>query len=140
MNSARSAEKFLNRNKIYQSQMANVSFDVAYKLFWDIQNRFQSRVNNLRFSDGSRQKLVHSFGNILKYCFFNGEKCSSRNFIWLWDPIYGNCYVFNSGFNACGHAINYQESLLPGSHFGLQLLVYVGYNDKFKIFNNGFNS
>jgi hypothetical protein len=124
MNSARSAEEFLNRNKIYQSQMANVSFDVAYKLFWDIQNRFQSRVNNLRFSDGSRQKLVHSFDNILKYCFFNGEKC----------------YVFNLGFNASGHAINNQESLLPGSYFGLQLLVYVGYYDKFKIFNNGFNS
>jgi len=83
-----------------------------------------------------RRKLFHSFEDVLVLCSFNGQPCSPSDFIWKWNPLYGNCYVFNSGFNASGSRVSYKESVLPGALSGLQLVAYVGYNEKLIAFNS----
>jgi hypothetical protein len=123
-----------------KNQISKLAYNDAFSLFWKVINLFQTRINSATFSNIERQKLVHSFDDVLLLCLFNGQPCTINDFIWKWDPLYGNCYSFNTGFNSSGSRINYKESLLPGAVFGLQLTVYVGYNDKLNLFNNGYFS
>ena len=123
-----------------QSQMANVSMTDPNGIFWQVYNLFMVRINSAMFSDANRQKLVHSFDEVLVYCLFNSQSCSSSDFIWRWHPVFGNCYVFNSGFNASGSPQEYKKTSLPGAILGLQLLVYVGFNEKLNAFNTGYLS
>ena len=123
-----------------QSQMNDLSYSEANDLFWGVWNIFLALISSGTFSDASRQKLAHSLDDVLQTCMFNGQHCSGTDFKWQWDPFYGNCYVFNSGYNASGVSVDYRESLLPGLNFGLSLVLYVGYTDKLNIFNAGFNS
>jgi len=121
------------------NQMRNISFQDSSNMFLNVYGTFQARINSATFSDANRLKLVHSFDKVLIKCYFMGTPCSSSDFIWQWDSKYGNCYVFNSGMNATsGASMRYKESTLPGIDFGLQLVVYVGYNDKLNPVNSGF--
>jgi hypothetical protein len=90
------------------------------------------------FSDASRKMLVHPFEDILLSCKFNDKPCSANDFAWRWNPMYGNCYTFNSGYNSSGGKMSYYESVLPGTVFGLKLNLYVGYPDVLNGFNIGF--
>ena len=94
-------------------------------------------INLDTFSDTYRKMLVHPLEKILWNCEFNGQPCSASDFSWIWDPVYGNCYSFNSGFNSSGSTMSYKESLLPGAQFGLKLDIYVGYIDYLNSFNVG---
>jgi hypothetical protein len=124
-----------------QNQMRNISFDDISNFAWNIYSIYQTKINSATFSDANRRKLVHSFEDVMVKCVFMGTPCSSSDFIWQWDSKYGNCYVFNSGFNATsGASMRYKESTLPGIDYGLQLVVYVGYYEKLNPFNTGFYS
>ena len=120
-----------------QSQMTNISYYEMQSL-GTLFYAYLYSINLKSFSDASRKNLSHSLEDVLFECQFNNEPCSASDFSWRWDPIYGNCYSFNSGFNASGSPISYKQSLLPGAIFGLQLNVYVGYYDKLNVFNTGF--
>ena len=48
--------------------------------------------------------------------------------MWTFSRYYGNCFVFNSGFNASGHRVPTKSSLLSGYAYGLQLQMYIGFN------------
>jgi hypothetical protein len=119
-----------------QSQMSNLSYSDLQSLN-KIYQIFNLLINLDSFSDASRKLLGHPLEDILWYCKFNGQFCSPSDFTWRWDPLYGNCYSFNSGYNSSGAKKSYQQSLLPGAVFGLKLDVYVGYYDKLKAFNVG---
>jgi hypothetical protein len=120
-----------------QTQMSHLTWKNASEIFWSVLTAFQVRVNSVAFSDVERRKLVHSFEDVLIQCTFNGQSCSTNDFIWKWNPIYGNCYVFNSGFNSSGSRKSFKESVLPGALSGLQLVAYAGYNEKLIPFNLG---
>jgi hypothetical protein len=115
-----------------QSQMSNLSFDQMQLLFAAFQY-YNIKINLNSFTSASRQKLAHSLDKILINCQFNGQNCSASDFVWRWDPKFGNCYSFNLGFNSSA----FKESLLSGSIFGLKLNVYVGCYDKLTAFNTG---
>jgi len=123
-----------------KSQINTLPYTDAFNILWNMSNLFLTRINSASFSNVERQKLGHSLQDVLVNCQYNGETCSANDFIWKWDPLYGNCYVFNSGYNMSGAKVNYKESTLTGTVFGLQLNVYVGYNEKLIPFNNGYFS
>jgi hypothetical protein len=134
-------EMYPDVNIFNQSQIGQISFwNEAGPKFWDVYSAFLARINSASFSDVERQKLSHSFNDFLIYCYFNGRQCDEIHFIWKWDPRYGNCYSFNSGVYPSGESASYKQSSLPGIDLGLQLLLYVGYNDKLNVFNCGYNS
>jgi hypothetical protein len=120
-----------------QTQMSQLAWTNSSDIFWSVLTAFQGRINSQTFSDVERRKLVHSFEDVLIQCTFNGQSCSTNDFIWKWNPIYGNCYVFNSGFNSSGSRKSFKESVLPGALSGLQLVAYAGYNEKLIHFNLG---
>ena len=56
-------------------------------------------------------------------CYFNNEICNASDFTWKFDPLYGNCYEFNSNANAAKY------SMIPGWINGLMLELYVNFNE-----------
>ena len=102
---------------------------------WTTLYTFYNKVNNL--PDESKKKLVHSLDDILITCNFNYEQCTSADFVWKFDPVFGNCYSFNSGFNSTGGSVELKKSVIPGALFGLWLQVYVGYNEILSLINVG---
>ncbi|XP_053328279.1 amiloride-sensitive sodium channel subunit beta [Spea bombifrons] len=52
-------------------------------------------------------------------CLFGGQACSYRNFTHIYDPDYGNCYIFNWGQE--GEELMVSAS--PGADFGLRLVL-----------------
>ena len=94
-----------------------------------------SEMTSSNFTDENRKKLGHSLDDILYKCTFNNQPCTAEDFIWKFDRFYGNCFVFNSGYNESGKT-EIKKSLISGSLYGLQLQFYVGFNDQLSIFNS----
>ena len=107
-------------------------------LLWTTNSIYYNKI--IRLTDDSKKKLVHAFDDILPYCYFGNQPCTSADFRWRYDHIYGNCYEFNSGFNSSGSAVDFKECTISGAGFGLSILVYVGYNENLNVFNQGWMS
>jgi hypothetical protein len=63
-------------------------------------------------------------------------ECTHEDFSWKFDRYYGNCYTFNSGFNASGHVNDFKKSYVGGSMYGLQIQFYVGFHEELNIINS----
>jgi hypothetical protein len=123
-----------------QSQMSEFNYTQRSDYFWKLWNIFLGRINSRTFSDLDRIKLGHPLFDILFECFFNGQPCTSSDFNWQWNPVFGNCYTFNSGSNSNGSAVDFKMSSLSDVKLGFQLIIYVGYNEKLNRFNAGWNT
>ena len=106
------------------SQMATL--DVYNKLYLVeiIYLNLNGIVFGKSFGDENRKKLGHTLDDILIYCNFNQQNCTSADFVWQFDANFGNCFVFNSGFNSTGHRVPLKQSTVAGSLYGLQLKYY----------------
>jgi len=101
-----------------------------------VYNAAISKMLSKKFTDEERNKLGHSMDDILYSCTFNDQPCSSKDFVWKFDRFYGNCFVFNSGFNQSGHKMDLKQSVLAGSKNGLQLDFYIGFHENLTLFNS----
>ena len=106
--------KFLNAN-----QFSNIAFGT---------------INLMKDSD--KQKLGHSLKDSLLSCTFNYKNCISDDFSWEFDPNYGNCYSFNSGFNSTGQHTELKQSNIAGNGYGLSLEIYTNYYENLSYFNS----
>ena len=87
---------------------------------------------NFNLNDSEREKLAHKFEHVLLDCSFNSEKCSAADFLREYDVSLGNCFTYNSGFNASGHRVSLKYSTRAGSPYGLRLTMYVNVYEKLK--------
>jgi hypothetical protein len=93
------------------------------KFAFDLSKKNITNGNSL--SNEEKKKLSHDFNNILIECTFNQKKCDSSVFSWSYDPLYGNCYTFNSGFNSNETKIDLSASTISDPTYGLQLTLYI---------------
>ena len=100
--------------------------EYAYNLL--TQNSYHDEVNKL--SDDEKKRLAHNFIDILLECEFNNNPCFSTDFTWSFDPFYGNCYTFNTGFDSNGNTAELKKSYIAGYKFGLRLILYVNHYEK----------
>jgi hypothetical protein len=117
-------------SKLYytdKSEVINVVYNAAI-----------SKMLSKTLTDTERKQLGHSLDDILYDCTFNNQPCSSEDFIWKFDRFYGNCFVFNSGYNQSGQRVDLKQSLLAGSTYGLSLSFYVGFHENLTLFNSVF--
>ena len=115
-----------------QNQLSNLSWSDQQQLLLNTFDAFNNKIKSL--PDESKKKLVHSFDDILITCYFGFQPCTSADFVWRYDPVYGNCYSFNS------NSSDLKETVIPGAGYGLQLAVYVGYHENLNVFNFGWLS
>ena len=104
-------------------------------------NRFYFEVKSLirdkKITNETLQKLSHSLDDILFGCSFNFKNCSSKDFIWIFNRHYGNCYVYNSGFDSQGNKVDsLANTSFSGSAYGLYLEIYVKSYEKLSLFNS----
>ncbi|XP_008058132.1 amiloride-sensitive sodium channel subunit beta isoform X2 [Carlito syrichta] len=79
------------------------------------------------FAQVPQQKLVemgYPAERLILACLFGDEPCSYRNFTSIFDPHYGNCYIFNWGMTEKA-----LPSANPGTEFGLKLILDIGQGD-----------
>jgi hypothetical protein len=93
-----------------------------------IQTGNESNINN--FSNEEKKRLVRDLNEILLECRFNLKNCTSNDFIWSYDPVYGNCFTFNSGFDSNGNKVELKKSTLSGYYYGIRLTLYANVYEK----------
>jgi hypothetical protein len=81
---------------------------------------------NPEFGDENRKKLGYSIDEILIRCNFQERRCTADDFIWHYDFNYGNCFIFNSGYNKTGHKVPIRKVQKPGRFSGLYLQLFIG--------------
>ena len=124
-----------NMFDINQEKLLNAS--ELEKTFRSILDISIARINSKNFSDSDRKKLGHNIEDILFKCHFNLIECKASDFIWEFDRLRGNCYVFNSGFNSNRELL---KSNIAGSFYGLRVSFYVHANEKLIPFNTLYNT
>ena len=108
--------------------MNNTDYENKIEYITTIYNAAIAKMLSKDFSERKQQQLGHPINDILFRCQFNNQECLSDDFVWKFDRYYGNCFVWNSGFNSSGQRVNLKKSLLAGSTYGLQLQFYIGFN------------
>ena len=82
--------------------------------------------NDTTLSDASKRRLGFEIDYMLLTCFYNDKRCTSKDFIWRWDYKYGNCFTFNSGFDASGKNVPILKMSEPGSDRSFKLELFLG--------------
>ena len=82
------------------------------------------------FSTEEKKRISRDLDEILLECTFNLKSCNSSDFVWSYDPINGNCFTFNSGFDSNGNKVVLKDSMLSGFYYGLRLTLYVNIYEK----------
>ena len=125
-----------NVNFFDPNQMKYLTTQQIGQLWRMIYGTATALIFNANFDDESKKQLTHNFEDILIACQFNYQPCSAKDFVWSFDPYYGNCHSFNTGFNSSGERVALKESSVSGWLFGLQLELYVNFNQNLSIFND----
>ena len=107
----------------------NYSFDIVQKYSnyssLNTYKRFFLMNELLTINDSFKKSLTYSLKESLISCLLNLNPCSSSDFVWTFDPIYGNCYSFNTGLNSSGHSVDIQSISKPGNINGLKLELFM---------------
>ena len=127
---------FPNINLFNESQMRNVSSKDKFNMITTFYSVATAKIFEKNFTDENKKRLGHSLDDIMFSCVFNNVECTSDDFVWKFDRYYGNCYVFNSGFNKSGERVPLKKSYISGSLYGLQIQFYIGYNEKLNFINS----
>ncbi len=101
---------FCNANR-YTTEYAYNFLGENYEHYYDLKNLTLEEM----------KKLGHSLKETLFFCSFKNIPCALTDFVWSFDPQYGNCYTFNSGFYSNGTKTDLKGSTLSGLGNGLYL-------------------
>ncbi len=118
------------------TQMKLIDKDTKRVLYGNISLVFAALIQAENFTNEQKKLLSHSFKDTIIECQFNYKVCSDSDFKWVFDPNYGNCYVYNSGMTSSGDHVDLKESSVTGRLFGLHIKFYVNYNEDLKEFNS----
>jgi hypothetical protein len=125
-----------NESIFNDSYMATLNTDEKYAQATALYTMATSEVFGRNFSDEEKKRLGHDWNDVVFKCVFNNMECTAKDFAWKFDRYYGNCYVFNSGLNSSGDAVELKGSFVGGSMYGLQVQFYVGFNHELNIINS----
>lgn len=98
-------------------------------------NLSMSGVDIQFLTNEEKKKLGRDLENCLVSCQFNLLVCDPSDFVWSFDPWFGNCFTFNSGFDSNGNQTNLKQSTIAGYKFGLQVSFYVNIYEELLDFN-----
>jgi hypothetical protein len=108
-------------------QMLN--FNSSFKT--DLMEKVITKANGIiknDFTDYQRKQLGLDINDILMSCKFDANLCSPRDFKWVYDSYYGNCYEFNWD--------NIKSSSVSGAINGLRLRLFVDFHENLTLINS----
>jgi hypothetical protein len=115
-------------------QMSQLTYKEKYGLIGKLKLMAVYKMNGL--NETEKRKLAHPLEEILFSCSFNFLHCEANDFTWVFDPWYGNCWIYNSGFNRTGQKVPFISSSLPGLTYGFQMSVYVNFYKNLTLINS----
>jgi hypothetical protein len=124
----------LTNNTFDTSFPENLSSFERLKQAYITQVKAFTLANNSKYFE--KKSLGQDLNDSLLSCAFNLYECTSDDFSWYYDAIYGNCYSFNSGFNSTGQRRDDSVSYLAGSWHGLQVDFFVRSYENISLFNS----
>lgn len=83
------------------------------------------------YNDTTKRSFSYNMNETLIDCRFNAKKCNSDEFDWYFDPLYGNCYRYNSKNPL-------KKIIQPGNRFGLRLELFAGDSNRIPAFIKNF--
>ena len=110
-----SESNFLNMSRI--NETLNGDRTLANQYFARLRAGLFGQIQNM--PDEKKKKFSHDLNDTLLSCLFSYQPCNSDDFEWKWDSNYGNCFVFNSGFNSSGQKVELRKSSIGGNIYGL---------------------
>jgi len=136
LNLLKQIDKNVNKGNNFfdDSNAKNLSGKIssAFNLYYDA----KAYVTKNYFTETQRKHLGHDPNALIQHCRFGTSSCTANDFFWYFDGIFGNCYVFNSGFNSSGDRIELKKTGLPGKLGALSLYFYVGFHENLTSFNS----
>jgi hypothetical protein len=120
-----------------QETMNRLDFISRYKLITETYYHAILKMNDLKETE--KRKLTHSLKETMpiSQCSFNARECSVDDFVWHFDPLFGNCWIFNSGFNeTTGDQVPLVSNSIPGESYGLQIKFYVNFYQNLTSYTN----
>jgi len=131
------AYEFLSQSNLFNMSEINKTLNgdrtVAIQYFARLRSALFGQIQN--FSTEQKRSLSHDLNDTLLSCLFSYESCNSNDFQWEWDNNYGNCFIFNTGYNSWGEKIDIKKSNIEGSIYGLQVEFYVNYFENLTFFD-----
>ena len=109
------------RNAINFSDLVEVYYEFLYE------------ANDHIFGDEKKKSLGPSIDDMLIYCVFNNDYCSSRDFSWFYMLFYGNCFRFNSGKDYNGKNVKLHRVYREGLWSGLSMELILNENEQFDV-------
>jgi len=114
-----------NLNKLQTNNSLSIAKKYANTPYPNIFTNF-FLMNELSSSNDSFQKSLHyPLNESLISCTINTMSCSSADFVWNFNPIYGNCYSFNTGFKNSGDSVDLIQISKAGNVNGLKLELFI---------------
>jgi hypothetical protein len=131
---------FPNVNIFDLNEMNNASFSDIDSYATQIYTQAKVLVRSSNFTNDQRKSLGKDlFDLIYNFKFSACQSCQSLKeyFTWYFDVNYGNCYMFNSGYDSAGKKLSLLTSTeMPGSEGSLSFDFYVGYHENLTLFNS----
>ncbi|XP_063790723.1 amiloride-sensitive sodium channel subunit beta [Pseudophryne corroboree] len=103
-------------NNMTECEYRNFTSGIQAILEWYLL-QFSSIFSKIPLSE--KIEMGYRAEDMILTCMFGGQACSYRNFTQIYDPDYGNCYIFNWGQE--GQEL--MESANPGADFGLRMVI-----------------
>jgi len=119
------SEKINDQIDIFSQDLSRINFNYKHTFLNQIYSHAIFKMNSL--NETGKRKLSHPLEDIMSLCLFNTQNCSVDDFVWYFDPIYGNCWIFN--------ATNKVNSF-PGEFYGLRVVLYVNFYETLKEINS----
>jgi hypothetical protein len=108
----------------------NISFDFIQRYSnlkqANLIKNFQLISQLSSYNDSFKKSLSYPLNESLLSCMINSMSCSSLDFVWSFDPLYGNCYSFNKGLNSSGNSIALIKISKSGNMNGFRLELFIG--------------
>ena len=100
-------------------QMNKLNFSYRTQLYNEFHFMATFRMTSL--DEHEKRKLSHSLQDLIPTCSFSNYRCNlNEDFVWHFDPWYGNCWMFNQA--------NGKTNSVPGEFYGLRLNFYVNFH------------
>ena len=97
-------------NIFNRTLMQSKNFTEREKDIYNLKYKASAIASNKNFSNDMRKLLGSSMKEFIEGCRFNTKECElERDFEWRYDPIYGNCFMFNSYDGTGEKATKYVE-------------------------------
>ena len=111
-----SEEKILDENFLFSKGLGSNQTNKIKFIRTQIDFLVNSAIDKtFRMNAAQKQSLGFSLNKTLQSCYFNRQLCDSKDFVWFYSYLWGNCFQFGRGGS--------KEVLISGRRYGLELFI-----------------